>query len=234
MERRSDLCQDGSMIDSHPRAERRVVALSREQIIRAAVAILDDGGIDALTFRALAARLSTGAGAIYHHVANKGDLVAAAAVDAVSSALTQADDDAAHGDIRAVMLSAFDAISTRRWLGTQLASAPWQPAVLLLFERVGSELDAMGIPEASQFDAASVLVHHLLGIASQVDAGNRLSGRHTGRQSFLESATAAAISLGPPVAYPFLTRISSQLAHHDDRDQFQAGVDIIVSGVMAR
>ena len=40
--------------------------------------ILDDEGEAALTFRALSARLATGSGAIYWHVANKSELLAAA------------------------------------------------------------------------------------------------------------------------------------------------------------
>jgi predicted nucleic acid-binding protein len=46
------------------RAERRTDALSRERIVAAAIKILDDDGESALTFRALAARLATGSGAI--------------------------------------------------------------------------------------------------------------------------------------------------------------------------
>jgi AcrR family transcriptional regulator len=44
-------------------------ALSRDRIVAAAVAMLDSGA--ELTFRALAARLRTGPGAIYWHVPNK-------------------------------------------------------------------------------------------------------------------------------------------------------------------
>jgi AcrR family transcriptional regulator len=44
------------------RAERRTDALSKERIVEAAIEILDTEGEGALTFRALTARLATGAG----------------------------------------------------------------------------------------------------------------------------------------------------------------------------
>lgn len=64
------------------RSERRDDALSREWIVDAAIELLDDEGETGLTFHALAARLETGAGAIYWHIANKNELLVAA-TDAV-------------------------------------------------------------------------------------------------------------------------------------------------------
>src|SRR3954465_3816370 len=71
------VCQDGRMARTSGRADRRTDALSRERIVQAAIEILDAEGESGLTFRALATRLSTGAGAIYWHVASKGELLAA-------------------------------------------------------------------------------------------------------------------------------------------------------------
>ena len=49
--------------------------LSREQALRAALAIADEGGIAALTMRKLAARLGVEAMSLYHHVADKADIL---------------------------------------------------------------------------------------------------------------------------------------------------------------
>ena len=76
------------MATKSERAERRADALSKERIVEAAIEILDAGGESALTFRALAARLATGSGAIYHHVASKNDLLAAAADDVIAHVTT--------------------------------------------------------------------------------------------------------------------------------------------------
>ncbi|MGA1837194.1 helix-turn-helix domain-containing protein [Herbiconiux sp. 11R-BC] len=220
------------MESDKPRADRRTVALSKSQIVDAAVRMLDAGGVRALTFRDLAAQLSTGAGALYHHVSSKDELLEAAASSVMESVLVDADRDGPGQGVRTVMMGVFDTIAAHPWVGTQLAAAPWQPAVLLLFERVGSELDELGAPEAAQFDGASVLVQYLVGVASQFDAATRLTGMEMGRPAFLKAATSdARQTAGSRLS--FLDRISRRLAEHDDRDQFRAGVEIILAGIIS-
>lgn len=210
--------------------------------MNAAIEVLDAGGVDALTFRSLAAHLSTGAGAIYHHVADKDHLLAAAANDVMTSVLERAaptgattTGTGARQGVRTLVLGVFDAISAHPWLGTQLTAAPWQPAVLRLFDRIGTELDALGVPEPFQFDAASLLVHHVLGVASQHDAGTRLPGAQPGRRfdrsTFLSDATSALTDEVDAAGLPFLTRVADRLRSHDDREQFRAGVEIILDGL---
>ncbi|QIQ03947.1 TetR/AcrR family transcriptional regulator [Streptomyces liangshanensis] len=58
-----------------PRARREQPALSRGQIVAAAMELLDADGIDALSMRKLGTRLSAGATSMYSHVANKDELV---------------------------------------------------------------------------------------------------------------------------------------------------------------
>ena len=224
-------CHDDDVTDPRPRSARRDGALSRARIVQAAIEILDEGGADALTFRVLAARLSTGPGAIYHHVADRADLLATAASEVITSVLELAGSRGPQHDVRAVMLGAFDATATHPWLGTQLVGAPWQPAVLQLLERVGARLDALGVPEQAQLDAASVLVHHLLGFASQLDAAAHLPGTGTSRSAFLRRATGDLTRQGDAGQYPFTTRIAEQLADHDDREQYKNGVEVVLAGI---
>lgn len=61
--------------------------LSRERIVETAIEVLDAGGEGALTVRALTERLSTGAGAIYHHVGNMNELGQAATETVIADAL---------------------------------------------------------------------------------------------------------------------------------------------------
>jgi AcrR family transcriptional regulator len=49
--------------------------LSRERVLRAAVKVADEGGIDALTMRRLAEELGAEAMSLYYHVANKEDVL---------------------------------------------------------------------------------------------------------------------------------------------------------------
>ncbi|MFE4514121.1 TetR/AcrR family transcriptional regulator [Kitasatospora sp. NPDC056783] len=61
---------------SRPQRRREQPALSRDQIVAEALALLASDGIEALSMRKLAARLNAGATSLYTHVANKDELLA--------------------------------------------------------------------------------------------------------------------------------------------------------------
>jgi AcrR family transcriptional regulator len=213
------------------RAERRTDALSKQRIVAAAIEILDAGGETALTFRALAARLATGSGAIYWHVASKNDLLTAATDDVIARVMTEVASSAEPQEaIRAIALGAFDAIDAHPWVGTQLSREPWQPAILQILEGVGGQLQALGVPGRAQFDCASALVNYILGLAGQYAAGARLIPRETDRTAFLATVAARWAQLDP-AEYPFVHQVAAQLPGHDDREQFLAGINLILTGI---
>jgi len=211
---------------------RRTDGLSKELIVKAATDLLDGGGEAALTLRALTTHLSTGYGAIYHHVANRGDLLAAATDDVIARVMTGVVIDADPRDaLRAVALGLFDTIDAHPWVGAQLSREPWRPALLEIYESVGRLLDAFGVPEQALVDAAGALVHYILGAAGQNAANSQiLADSETDRSDFL-SAVAARWSRLDPDQYPFVHKAATQLREHDDREQFLAGVDIFLAGV---
>jgi AcrR family transcriptional regulator len=213
------------------RTGRRADALSKERIVEAAIEILDTAGESALTFRALAARLATGAGAIYWHVASKNDLLAAATDDVIARAVTGAGSEAEPRQaIRAIALGVFDAIDAHPWAGAQLSREPWQPAMLQIFETFGSQLQALGVPGPAQFDCSSALLNYVLGLAGQYAAAARLIPPGTSRAAFLTTLAAQWTQLDP-ARYPFMRKVAAQLPGHDDRDQFLAGIDLILAGI---
>lgn len=227
------------------RSPRRTEALSRERIVEAAVDLLDTAGESGLTFRALTERLSTGAGAIYWHVANKGELLAAA-TDAVVAEAVSADVSSPRSagsprdGVRAVALGLYDAIEAHPWLATQLAlqlsRSPGGPVAPRIFEGIGRQVGALGVPEDGWFTATSVLVHYILGAAGQ-NAANTESGRALGpgvdRARFLDDVSAEWEQLDPG-AYPFTRAVAHQMRGHDDREQFLAGIDLVLAGMAAR
>ncbi|GJF30524.1 TetR family transcriptional regulator [Kitasatospora sp. NE20-6] len=224
------------------RSQRRTEALSRERIVEAAVELLDTAGEGGLTFRALTERLATGPGAIYWHVANKGELLGAATDAVVAAAL--AVEPAVSGDspqdgIRTVALGLFDAIEQHPWLATQLSTqisrSPWGPVAPRIFESIGRQVHALGVPESSWITASSALMHYILGAAGQNAAnveGARALGHDADRAEFLNSVSAAWEALDPD-DYPFTRAAADQLRGHDDHEQFLAGIDFILSGITA-
>ncbi|WP_213772299.1 TetR family transcriptional regulator [Bradyrhizobium sp. dw_78] len=213
------------------RTERRTDALSKERIVEAAIEILDTDGESALTFRALAARLATGSGAIYWHVADKNDLLAAATDDVVARVMAEVVGAAEPQEaIRTIALGVFDAIDAHPWVGAQLFREPWRSAMLQILESIGGRLQALGVPEQAQFDSASALVNYILGVAGQNAANARLHAHETDRSAFLAAVATRWMQLDP-VEYPFVHRVAMQLREHDDREQFLAGIDLILAGI---
>ncbi|MDQ7802347.1 helix-turn-helix domain-containing protein [Amycolatopsis sp. A133] len=212
-------------------AKRRADGLSKAVIVRAAAEILDEGGEAALTFRALTTRLATGYGAIYHHVANKSDLLAAATGDVIARVTSGVAGDAQPREaLRAVALGLFDAIDAHPWVGAQLSREPWRPALLEIYESIGGLLEALDVPERALFDAAGALVNYVLGVAGQNAANARLLAAGEGdRSAFLAGVSARWEALDPE-KYPFVHKAAAHLREHDDREQFLAGVDLFLAG----
>jgi AcrR family transcriptional regulator len=231
LEQRSNCVKMEAMATAAKRPERRTDALSKERIVAAAIEILDAGGESALTFRMLAASLATGSGAIYWHVGSKNELLMAATDDVIARVMTDVVSGAQPQEaIRAIALGVFDAIDAHPWVGTQLSSEPWQSAIHQILEGVGGRLQALGVPERAQFDSASALVNYVLGLAGQYAAAARLLPRETDRSAFLATIAARWAQLDP-AKYPFMHQVATQLPQHDDREQFLAGIDLILAGI---
>jgi AcrR family transcriptional regulator len=214
------------------RAPRRTEALSRDVIVKAATEILDAGGENALTLRALTVRLTTGYGAIYHHVADRNDLLAAATDHVITRVVSGLAVGAGPRQaLRDLALGLFDAIVAHPWAGAQLTREPWRPALLDIFEILSEQLQALGVPEAGLSDSTGVLVNYILGVAGQNAANARaLAHSKTDRSAFL-AAVAAKWAQLDPVRYPSVHRAWTQLREHDDREQFVAGIDLILVGI---
>lgn len=213
------------------RTERRADSLSKERIVEAAIAILDEDGEDALTFRALTASLATGSGAIYWHVPDKHHLLAAATDHVIARVMTRAVRGPKPQDaIRTLALGVFDAIDVHPWVGGQLSRDPWQYAVLRILEGVGGQIQALGVPEHAQFNAATALMSFILGLAGQYAAGASLFPRDADRTAFL-GAVAAKWAQLDLTEHPFVRQVATELPGHDDREQFLGGIDLILAGI---
>ena len=220
------------MPKSAQRTQRRDESLSRDRIIKASIALLDSSGESGLTFRALSERLATGPGAIYWHITNKSDLLAAAC-DAIVVRTLEAHLAGAtpKAKIRALALVIFDVIDAHPWIGLVLTRPSGQFPLVRILERLGRQVRALGVPDDAQWTAVSALLSYILGVAGQ-NAANGQLGRKRGldRSDFL-NAMATAWSQLDTEAYPFVRSLAEKLRTHDDRADFLAGIDLILSGM---
>jgi AcrR family transcriptional regulator len=221
------------MSDRKQRTERRGSALSKDGIVQAAIEILDKEGEAGLTFRALAARLATGSGAIYWHVADKDELLAAA-TDQVIAKFAPQDVGTLYPQeaIRALALGVFDAIDSHPWIGAQLSSNPFQYAVLRILEGLGTQVAAFAVPEQGRFNAATALLSFMLGLAAQYAVASRHFRDGRDRATALRAVAAKWMELDPE-QHPFIHEVAPLLPVHDDREQFMAGIDLILAGIDA-
>ena len=212
--------------------QRREDSLSPERIIEAAIEVLDSGGEKGLTFRALSERLATGPGAIYWHIESKSDLLTAACDAIVARTLNApVDGTTPEAGIRALALAMFDAIDEHPWVGSALTRAPGQLPTVRVFERIGQQLRALGVPREEEWATVSALLSYILGVGGQ-NAANTHFAREQGldRSNFLGEVSTVWSELDPD-EYPFTRSVASQLPTHDDRADFVAGIDLILRGV---
>jgi AcrR family transcriptional regulator len=205
-------------------------------IVEAAIELLDAAGEGGLTFRVLTERLATGPGAIYWHVANKGELLAAATDAVVAAALAvepaESPDSSPQDRIRAVALGLFDAIDEHPWVAAQLSASSWQATAPRILETIGRQVRALGVPEESWFTVTSVLMQYILGAAGQNAANARVLEPGADRGEYLGAVSRAWAELDPD-DYSFTRTVADQMREHDDRAEFLAGITLVLAGIAA-
>ena len=219
------------MVKKAHRSHRREESLSRNRIIEASIELLDSSGESGLTFRALSERLATGPGAIYWHITDKNDLLAAACDTVVARTMSETVITTPEATIRAVALGLFDVIDAHPWVGSALTSSPGLSPIVRILERIGQQVRALGVPDEQQWASVGALMAYILGVSRQ-NAANGQLGRTRGldRSDFLEAVSTAWSQLDPR-EYPFARSVARQIRDHDDREDYLAGIDLILSGI---
>lgn len=209
---------------------------SLESVLAEAVAILDESGAQGLTIRVLAARLGGGPASVYWYVSGRDELLDLAA-DSVLAGVLEAVRDVASdnpiADLRTIARTLFDAIVDRPWLGAYaMRDTGRQLHSLQLYERIGEEVMRLGLTPQQCFYAASAVVGFVIGTAA--DMGQELPDAVTSgeldQKQYLAEATRQWRALDP-AAYPFIHHIVDEFAVHEDRDQFRAGLDLLLAGL---
>ncbi|WP_077797074.1 TetR/AcrR family transcriptional regulator [Streptomyces sp. JHA26] len=208
-----------------------------EAVLDAAVALLDEAGGSALTFRALAARLGTGVGTIYWYVQNKDELLDRATDHAIGGVLTAVeehpDSDDPIADLRAMAVTLFDAIVDRPWLSAYfMRNTDVQGNSLRLYERLGRQTLRLRLTPRQRFHAVSAITGVVVGTAADLGAEipQELLDGEVDREEYLGRFAESWRSLDPG-EFPFVRQIVDEFAGHDDREQFLAALDLTLAGL---
>jgi AcrR family transcriptional regulator len=218
-------------------AGRRRASHSMEAVVTEAVALLDEAGEPALTFRALAARLGGGVASIYWYVASKDELLDRATDHVLGGVLVETEGFTGSADpiedLRAIAVTLFDAIVARPWLGAYLMrDAGTQPNGLLLYERLGQQVLRLGLTPRQSFHAVSAVLGFVVGIATDLgqQAPREVLDGEISAEEYMAQYAEHWRGLDPE-AFPFLHHIVEEFAVHDDADQFRAGLDLLLAGL---
>lgn len=208
--------------------------LDRNQIVRAALDLLDTAGFDNLTMRNLAKRLGVKAASLYWHVHNKQDLLSLLA-DEICASMREPDrtlpwrrqlEELGH-EYRRVLLTHRDAARVLAESG-----APSGPHRLRLTEIQLRILLEAGFHRKDAAYAGFLLSDYvtmfvwdeMLHVNAEAEGGSENSASHI--QSWIKSLS--------PHDYPSLIALADYLTTLDADERFRFGIEILENGLETR
>jgi AcrR family transcriptional regulator len=208
---------------------RKRVPLSRERLLRGAIAVADAGGIGSLTIRSLAHELGVKPMSLYHHVANK-EAILDGIIDVVFSEIDLPPADA---DWRQAMrrraISARGVLRRHPWATPLMESRTNPgPATLRHHDAVLGTLRRAGFSVELAAHAYSLLDSYIYGFALEEAALPFDSSENVGDMA------EAFLAQFPSEQYPYLAELTTQHVlqpGYDYGNEFEFGLDLILDGL---
>jgi AcrR family transcriptional regulator len=201
--------------------------LSRDRILAAALELVDEQGIDALSMRKLGQSLGYEAMSLYNHVANKDDLLDGI-LDLVLAEMEPPEADGGLPGIRAAALSAHEALKRHPWAANMLmAPSRIRPARIQYMEALLAALRGAGLSAETTYHAYHVLDAHIVGFSLWVLTHGKMPDD-------VEDARAWFDRMIPVATLPYLHEHGLQ--HLDegplhDVSAFEYGLDLLLESL---
>jgi AcrR family transcriptional regulator len=210
-------------------ATRPRTPLSRERVLKTALALADVGGIESLTMRKLGEAVGVEAMSLYNHVPSKGDLLDGL-IDLVFSEIElPSGTDGWKTAMRQRAISARAVLSRHRWaIGLMESRTSPGPATLRHHDAVIGCLRQAGFPVALAAHAYSALDSYIYGFALQEAS---LPFDTSEQTSELAQAIVAQF---PADEYPHLAEFTFEHVlrpGYDYGSEYQFGLDLILDGL---
>jgi AcrR family transcriptional regulator len=202
--------------------------LSRERVLRAAIALADTSGIESLTMRKLGEALQVEAMSLYNHVANKDDILDGI-VDLVFSEIALPSERAGWKTaMRKRAISAHEALLRHPWAPSLMQSrARPGPATLRHHDSVLGSLRKAGFTLVMAAHAVSVIDGYVYGFALQ-----QINIPLQSREQVAEVGESILRQLAGK--YPHLAEMITDHAMqpgYDYVEEFEFGLDLILDGL---
>ena len=203
--------------------------LTRDRVLRGAMAVADSAGLSGLTMRSLADELGVKPMAVYHHVANK-DEILDGIVDLVFGEIELPSTEGEwRSELRRRGRSARSVLRRHPW-ATPLMESRLNPgpATLRHHDAVIGTLRAAGFSITLTAHAYALLDGHLYGTALQ-EAGLPADSRE-----MLPEMAEAILARFPTETYPHLAELTTKhvlAPGYDFGNEFDFGLDLILDGL---
>jgi AcrR family transcriptional regulator len=203
--------------------------LSRERVLRAAVALADETGLESLSMRKLGEALGVEAMSLYHHVTNKDDLLDGM-IDVVFSEVDLPPRGVGwRTAMRRRAISMRQVLSRHRWaIGLMESRTSPGPATLQHHDAVIGCLREAGLSVELTAHAFSALDSYIYGFALQ----ERSLPFETPEQ--IEELARTMLAGFPPGAYPHFIELTTTHVlqpGYDYGNEFEFGLDLILDGL---
>src|SRR2546430_702213 len=201
--------------------------LSRERILDAALALVDEEGIEALSMRKLGQALGYEAMSLYNHVANKDDLLDGI-LDLVLAEMEPPDAEGGLPAIRSAALSAHEALQRHPWAANMLMSpSSLRPARIAYMEALLACLRGAGLSADTTYHAYHVLDAHIIGFSLWASTHGKMP-------EHIEDARAWFDKMIPVATLPYLHEHGLQHLDegpHHDVSAFEFALDLLLGGL---
>jgi AcrR family transcriptional regulator len=202
--------------------------LNRDRILRAALELVDEESLGALTMRRLGRELGFEAMSLYNYVANKEDVIdGLLELVLAETELRRSADDWASA-VRESAISVHAALQRHRWAaGLLLAYGQVRPARLQYMESLLGQLREGGLPAEITYVAYHVLDAHIFGFSLW-------EASHTFTDEQVEEMSTVFEDLITPERFPHLREHGKQHFEegpHQDANAFELALDLIIDGL---
>jgi AcrR family transcriptional regulator len=209
------------------RARRR--PLSRERVLRAAIAFADERGVEALSMRKLADELGVQAMSLYNHVANKEDLLDGILDSALAEIAVPSPDVDWRAQIRAVAISAHETMLRHPWAAELSVRAKPGPGRLQYSESLLAGFRNGNFAKELTFHAYHIVESYIQGFTALV-----LNYRAVDPKAF-DDVVERFMRGDYAEDFPYFTEHARQHMEpepgQDDVNAFELGVDLLLDGL---
>lgn len=199
--------------------------LTRERVLRAAVALADRSGIEALTMRRLGQELGVEAMSLYNHVSNKDDILDGIVDLVVGDIEVPPTGTPWRPAMRARSISAHESLLAHPWAALLLMSRfNIGPGMTRYLDATLGRLREGGFSIEGALDAWNTLDSHLYGFTLQelnlpfeVEEASQVS--------------AEVLATLPAEEFPHVAEVITEIMRSGRSEDFEFGLDLILDGL---